>query len=312
MQRGKRIRPGDTIGFIAPSGAVRTEGTVERAAAEAEKAGFRVKLGESCSARYGYLAGSDALRAEDVNRMFMDDEVDAIMCVRGGYGVTRMLDLLDFDAIAAHPKVFIGLSDITALHIALLQRANLATFHGPMAAADWDKPMHPFSYDGMMRAIGTAEPMGELVNEPGYPARMCVNPGCAEGVLVGGNLSLIASLLGTPYELDTTGRILFIEEIGEKTYCIDRMLTQLRLAGKFDDCAGVVFGNFKDCPVEYAQFGLTLEQVVRDVVAPSGKPVWMGLQSGHCTPKLTLPLGVRCRMDAQACTLTVMEAAVRE
>lgn len=312
MQRGKRIRPGDTIGFVAPSGAVRTEGTVERAAAEAEKAGFRVKLGESCSARYGYLAGSDALRAEDVNRMFMDDEVDAIMCVRGGYGVTRMLDLLDFDAIAAHPKVFIGLSDITALHIALLQRANLATFHGPMAAADWDKPMHPFSYDGLMRAIGTAEPMGELVNEPGYPTRMCVNPGCAEGVLVGGNLSLIASLLGTPYELDTKGRILFIEEIGEKTYCIDRMLTQLRLAGKFDDCAGVVFGDFKDCSVEYTAFGLTLEQVIRDVVAPSGKPVWMGLQSGHCTPKLTLPLGVRCRMDAQACTLTVMEAAVRE
>lgn len=311
MRYGKRLRQGDTIGFVAPSGAVRTEGAIERAAAEAGKAGFRVKLGESCGKKYGYLSGTDEVRARDVNRMFLDDEVDAVMCVRGGYGTTRMLDLLDYEAIAAHPKVFIGFSDITAMHIAMLQRANLVTFHGPMGVADWTQEMHPFSYASMMRAIGAAEPMGELVNAPDYPARETVNPGRAQGMLVGGNLTLITSLLGTPYELDTKGRLIFIEEVGERTYCIDRMLTQLRLAGKFDDCAGVIFGDFADCPVEYEQFGLTLGEIIRDVVAPCGKPVVTGLQSGHCTPKLTLPLGVRCRLDAKARTLTVLEAAVR-
>lgn len=311
MRYGKRLKQGDTIGFIAPSGAVRTEGAIERAVAEAERAGFRVKLGESCGKKYGYLSGTDEVRARDVNRMFLDDEVDAIQCVRGGYGTTRMLDLLDYEAIAAHPKVFIGFSDITAMHIAMLQRADLVTFHGPMGVSDWTEAMHPFSYDSMMRAIGAAEPMGELVNAPDYPVRGTVNPGCADGLLVGGNLTLITSLLGTPYELDTKDRILFIEEVGERTYCIDRMLTQLRLAGKFRDCAGVVFGDFTDCPVEYPQFGLTIKEIIRDVVAPCGKPVMTGLQSGHCTPKLTLPLGVRCRMDARACALTVLEAAVR-
>ncbi|MGN0992212.1 MAG: LD-carboxypeptidase [Candidatus Ventricola sp.] len=311
MRYGKRLKIGDTIGFIAPSGAVRTEGSIECAVAEAQKAGFRVKLGESCGQKYGYLSGTDEVRARDVNRMFLDDEVDAIMCVRGGYGTTRMLNLLDYEAIAAHPKVFMGFSDITAMHIAMLQKAELVTFHGPMGVSDWTEPMHPVSFASMMQAIGAAEPMGALENAPGYRERRTVNPGQAEGRLVGGNLTLIASLLGTPYELDTKGCILFIEEIGEHTYCVDRLLTQLRLAGKFDDCAGVVFGDFNNCAIEYEQFGLTLEQIIRDVAAPCGKPIFTGLQSGHCTPKLTLPLGVRCRMDADACTLTVLEAAVR-
>ena len=139
---------------------------------------------------------------------------------------------------------------------------------------------------------------------------LTVNPGSAEGMLVGGNLSLIAGTIGTPYEIDTKDRILFIEEIGERTYCVDRMLTQLRLAGKFEDCAGIVFGDFNDCPVEYPEFGLTLEEVIHDVAATCGKPVFTGLQAGHVSPKLTLPFGVRCRMDADACTLEVLESAV--
>ena len=155
-----------------------------------------------------------------------------------------------------------------------------------------------------------AEPLGKLVNAPGYHERETVNSGCAEGILVGGNLSLMAGTIGTPYEINTKDRILFIEEVGERTYCVDRMLTQLRLAGKFEDCAGIVFGDFTDCPVEYPEFGLTLEQIIRDVAAPSNKPIFTGLQAGHITPKLTLPLGVRCRMDADACTLEVLESAV--
>ena len=308
MLCGKRLKKGDTIGLVAPSGAVRTPGALERSADEIRRMGYRVKLGESCGRVYGYLSGTDEVRARDLNAMFLDDEVDAIVCVRGGYGTTRILDLLDYEAIAAHPKIFMGFSDITALHIAMLEKAHLATFHGPMSTADCaDGAMHPFTRASMERALCAEAPMGALENAPGYPERQTLAPGRAEGQLVGGNLMLITSLLGTPYELDTRGRILFIEEIGEHTYCIDRMLTQLRTAGKLRDCAGVVFGDFKNCPIEYPEFGLSIEQIIRDVVVPCGKPVLTGLQAGHCKPKLTLPLGARCRLDADAQTLTVLE-----
>ncbi|MGN0793370.1 MAG: LD-carboxypeptidase [Aristaeellaceae bacterium] len=312
MLYGKKLKFGDTIGFIAPSGAVRTPGAIEAAVAETERMGFRVKLGESCGKRYGYLSGPDEVRARDLNRMFLDDEVDAILCIRGGYGTMRILDRLDYEAIAAHPKIFVGFSDITALHIALLEKANLVTFHGPMAASCWSSgPLDDFSRDSLYRALMHAEPVGEIANPPGYP-RQTVNPGVCEGQLVGGNLTLITGTIGTPWQLDTTGRILFIEDVGERTYCLDRMLTQMRLAGMFDRCAGVVFGDFADCPIEYPEFGCSLDEIIRDVVQPCGKPVFTGLRCGHCTPKLTLPFGVKCRMDAERGTLTVLESAVRE
>ena len=312
MLKGKMLKFGDTIGLIGPSGAVRTEGAIERAVQETERMGFRVKLGESAGQKYGYLSGNDEVRARDINAMFADREVDAIICLRGGYGATRILDRLDYDLIRQNPKIFIGFSDITALHIAFLEKCSLATFHGPMAAANWaSKPLDSFGLESMYRAIMHAEPAGELANPPEY-ARQTINRGCAEGLLVGGNLTLIAASLGTPWEINTKDRILFIEEVDERTYAVDRMLTHLRLAGKFEDCAGVVFGDFADCPVEYPEFGLTLEEIIRDIVVPCGKPIVTGLRCGHCTPTLTLPLGVRCRLDADQCTLTVLESAVTE
>lgn len=311
MNFGKKLVPGATLGFIGPSGAVRTADAIERAVAETERMGFRVKLGESCGQAYGYLSGTDEVRARDVNSMFLDDEVDAIFCLKGGYGTMRMLDLLDYDAIRSHPKIFVGYSDITAMHIAMLQKSDLATFHGPMPVSCWaDGPMDDFTRGSLLNTLMNHEPIGEIVNPAGY-AKKTVVPGVCEGELVGGNLSLIVGLLGTPYELDTKGRILFIEDVGEKTYALDRMLTHLRLAGKFDDCAGVVLGDFKNCEMEYPGYSFSLEEIVKDVIVPSGKPVFSGLQSGHCTPKITLPFGVRCRMDADACTLTALEAAVR-
>ncbi len=312
MIYGKKLQFGDTIGFVAPSGAVREDGAIERAAAETERMGFKVKFGASNHGRYGYLAGNDEARARDVNDMFRDDTVDAIFCLRGGYGAMRILDLIDYEAIRANPKIFVGFSDVTALHIAMLNRAGLVTFHGPMPTANWaNGPLDDFSRDALYRVLMRAEPAGMLPNPPEYP-RQTIASGTAEGQLVGGNLMLVASSLGTPWEIDTKGRILFLEEVGEKTYCVDRMLTQLRLAGKFDDCTGVVFGNFNNCNVEYEQFGLTLDEIIRDVVVPSGKPVMGGLRCGHCRPNLTLPFGVRCRLDADAQTLDVLESAVRE
>lgn len=313
MLLGRKLQKGDTIGLIAPSGAVRKEGAIERAIEETKRMGYNVKIGESCGKVYGYLSGTDEVRARDINTMFADDEVDAIVCVRGGYGTTRLLDLLDYDVIRANPKIFAGYSDITALHAVMFERCGLVTFHAPMAVSDWSgSPLDEATLASMLRALGTSEPMGELVNTPDYHVRKTVVPGVCEGTLVGGNLSLITSLLGTPYELDVRDRILFIEEIGERTYCVDRMLTQLRLAGAFEQCAGVVFGDFTDCPIEYLAFGLSLEEIIRDIVAPAGKPVFTGLQVGHCTPKLSLPHGVRCRLDADRCMLTVLEAAVRD
>lgn len=310
MLKGKRLRQGDTIGVIGPSGAVRTEGAVDAAVAYMKELGFNVKLGESANARYGYLSGTDELRARDLNAMFADPQVDAIVCTRGGYGTMRILDQLDYDVIRANPKIFVGFSDITAMHIAFQEKCGLVTFHGPMATMWNDELPKDFIRESLFSGIMNDAPMGELHNAPGYHERRTVNPGSAEGVLVGGNLSLIAGTIGTPYEINTKDRILFIEEIGERTYCVDRMLTQLRLAGKFKDCAGIVFGDFNDCPVEYPDFGLTLEEVIRDCAASSGKPIFTGLQAGHVTPKITLPLGVRVRMDADACRLTVLESAV--
>ena len=311
MLKGKRLAIGDTIGVIGPASPVREEGSLERAIAYLKELGFKVKLGESAGARYGHLSGTDEVRARDLNAMFADPQVDAILCTRGGYGTMRILDRLDYDLIRANPKLFIGFSDITALHIAFQEKCGLATVHGPMATRWSAEFPDGFTRPAFERVVMRPEPAGELINAPDYPARATVNPGSAEGILVGGNLSLIAGTIGTPYEINTKDRILFIEEVGERTYCVDRMMTQLRLAGKFDDCAGVVFGDFCDCPVEYPEFGLTLEQVIRDCAAPCGKPMFTGLQAGHVSPKLTLPLGVRVRMDADACSLTILEGAVR-
>ena len=310
MLYGKRLKKGDVIGLVGASGAVRTEGAIERGVAAIEAMGFRTKMGESCGQVYGYLSGTDEVRARDVNAMFRDDEVDAIICLKGGYGTMRMLDLLDYDAIAANPKIFLGYSDITAMHVAMLEKTGLVTFHGPMPASCYaDKPLDEFTMTSMLRALMDPAPLGEIVNPEGCE-RKTVTPGVCEGMLVGGNLSLVTGLLGTPWDLDVKGRILFLEDIGEPTYKLDHMLTHLRLAGKFDDCAGVVLGDFRNCPIEYPDFGHPLEKIVEDVIVPSGKPIFSGLMAGHCPVKITLPLGVRCRMDAGACTLTALEGAV--
>lgn len=311
MLYGKRLKKGDTIGLVGASGSIRTKGSLEKSVKIAEELGFRVKLGESCGQVYGYLSGTDEVRARDVNALFRDDEVDAIFCVKGGYGTMRMLDQLDYEAVKANPKIFLGYSDITAMHIAYLEKCGLVTFHGPMPASCWVDDMDDYSFRSMLQM--TMEPEAEMIirNPADIEARTVI-PGTAEGMLVGGNLSLIDGLLGTPYELDTKGKILFLEDIGEKTYRLDHMLTHLRLAGKFDDCAGIVLGTFVDCPIEFPDFGFSLEEIVRDVVEPCGKPIFTGLQAGHCSPKMTLPLGVHCRMNADECTLELLESPVRD
>jgi len=311
LQKPRALEPGQTVGLVAPASALPAPEKLPVAISRLEAWGYRVRAAESCLSRHGYFAGPDALRAEDINRLFADDTVDAILCVRGGYGAMRILGKLDYDVIRQNPKVFSGFSDITALHSALREHTGLVTFHGTMAVSDFgDERIDPFSVESFFRVAGDPAPAGLIENPPGYPRETFV-PGRAEGPLIGGNLSLIAACLGTPYAYHFDGAVLFLEEINEKVYAVDRMLTQLKNAGALDRVAGILLGEFTDCErVPPEENGFTLRQIFEEILGGLGKPVLSGLRLGHCFPRLTLPIGVSCRMDADAGTLEVLEGAV--
>jgi len=310
MLKPKPLRKGDTIGLVGISGALQQpEEKFPRMLEAIDAMGYRVIVADSCREKYGYLSGTDASRAEGLNRMFADDRVDAVVCMRGGYGVARMLDLVDFDVIRANPKILLGYSDITALHTAIHQRVGMVTFHGPMPSTSWLK-FDDYTKDSMLRALTSTKPLGRMENPEGVQPR-CVVPGRCEGQLVGGNLSLIASACGTPYALDATGKVLVLEDIGEYIYRLDSMLTQLRLAGMFEKCAGVVLGGFTNCNEEYEDYALHLDDIIRDIIVPAGKPVLANMSIGHMDTKMTIPLGERCALDAEAGTLEITEAALQ-
>ncbi|MDR0819515.1 MAG: LD-carboxypeptidase [Oscillospiraceae bacterium] len=288
MIKPRHIEPGDTVALVQPAGEIRSEGGFEKAVEDITALGYKVKAAKR--GKYGYLAGTDKERADEINLAFADPEVKAVICMKGGYGSPRILDALDYNVIRVNPKIFWGYSDITALHIAFNQECELITFHGPMPASCF--PLDNASLKSMLDTLSGAE-SGLFCNG----LEVIRGGGDASGILCGGNLTLAASSLGTKWEIDTKGKILFLEDVGEKTYRIDNMLTQLRLAGKFDDCSGVVLGDFTDCPVEYPDFGLTLDEIFADIIAPGGKPVLAGLPAGHGEVKLTLPLGAMCEIS---------------
>lgn len=296
----KQLKKGDTIGIIAPSSPYRAKNNelliseLDTVKKTIESFGYKVKMGETCYLSYkGYLAGEDNIRVRDLENMFIDSQVDGILCLRGGYGTPRILDKIDYNIIRKNPKVFIGYSDITALHIAFNQYCELVTYHGIMASTSpkWNK----FTYDAFINMINMRE---ELIikNPPGEKLYTFVG-GKTRGKVTGGNLSLIASTIGTKYEIDTKGKILFIEEVGEYVYRIDRMITQLELAGKLNDCLGIIFGDFENCTKE-REGDYELEDLLYDKVKKYNKPCIYNLQSGHCDPMISIPLGVDCYLDA--------------
>jgi len=311
----KALKTGDTIGMIGPSGSSSNPDMAARGAAALASLGFKVVTGDSCHGKYGYLASPDELRASDLNAFFADASIDGIVCMKGGYGTPRILDRLDYDAIAAHPKVLAGYSDITGLHLAFRRYAGFPTFHTPMAVSMVDG-FDAFSAASWKTALMTPGPLGRLLpppdehGEPGATPRSLAG-GTAKGPLLGGNLSLVAALMGTPFSLVPDGAILFLEDIDEEPYRIDRMLTQLRLAGFFERCAGVVLGHWTRCEPKDPQRSLTLDQVFADVVAPCGKPVITGFAAGHATPTHSFPIGVEAFLDADAGTLDIIEPALR-
>jgi muramoyltetrapeptide carboxypeptidase len=305
----RALRKGDRIGLIAPSGPLAGSEQIDRAAAMLRSFGFEPVADPGCASSYGYLAGSDQRRAAELMSFFADDSVAGILCMKGGYGTPRILDAIDWLAVAKHPKVFVGYSDITALHLALNQLCNLATFHGPMGISDTLLEDDDFSVRSWLAAVTSTAPLGIIENPSGSPGLETLVGGQARGELVGGNLSLIAATMGTPYEIDARGKILFFEDTGERPYRIDRMLTTLRLAGKFDECAGIVLGDWNDCGPAEGKPSLSLRQVFEDVIAPSLKPCVYGLKAGHCSPTLSLPFGVEALLDADSGRLEILEAA---
>lgn len=293
----ERLREGDTVALLAPSSPV----SVEEAAAcrrYFEGRGYEVRMSGLVSAvLHGYEAGEPEARADDLNAAFADPGVKAVFCLRGGNSACRVLEHLDLDTVRANPKIFVGYSDITPFHVLFNQRAELITFHGPMVKSNMLRDFDAFSRASLDAAL-SMEPGAELeFCNPEESVVEAVCGGAAEGRLAGGNLALLTSLLGTPYALDTRGKILLIEDVGETVPRVARMLHHLRLAGKFEEVAGVLIGDFTDCP-NAAEPAYGVKALMRDFFFGFGKPVLAGIRTGHDFPMATLPLGMRCRVDA--------------
>ena len=309
--RPRPLRPGDTVGLITPSTYVSDPDQLALAEHTVSYFGLKTKLGKNVRKRYGYLAGTVAERLEDLHAMFRDTSVQGIFAIRGGYGSEQLLDHIDYRLIRANPKVFVGFSDITALHIAINRKAGLITFHGPVVLSKFSG----YTQAHFRKAVFEPGPLGIVTNPPEAntlrPAHTLrtVRPGRASGTLIGGNLTLITTTMGTPYEIETKGRILFIEDVGEEPYRIDRMLTQLRLAGKLDEAAGIVWGECSEChPNDYKpsfQSTLSLGEIVDDILGDLKIPVLAGLTIGHTDDQLTLPEGAMATLDADKQELNI-------
>lgn len=307
----RRLSRGDTLGIIAPA----SPGSQEMADAGKrwlESQGFAVQFGKHTAARQGYLAGTDEARAADLHDMFASPDIQGIICLRGGYGTMRLLDLLDYDLIGASPKVFVGYSDITALHTAIGQRTGLVTFHGPMLESDLAKDMPAYTSKCFLQALTGLGPLGLIGNPPQTHGASFIVPGIAEGCLTGGNLSLIAATMGTPYEIDTVGKILCLEDVGEAPYRIDRLLTQLLLGGKLQSAAGIVVDVFADCTDDGGSNTVTIEEVLYDRLGNLDKPVLMNLHFGHTADKATLPFGIKARLGTTEGGLVITETATAD
>jgi len=306
-----RLKKGDTIGLVTPGSSVTGE-QLNDCISKLEELGLRTTYNDSVLSEYGYFAGKDQERADELMDMFTREDVNGIWCVRGGYGSIRILDLLDYDQIRKHPKVFIGYSDITALLTAIYQETGLVCFHGPVGTSDFNR----FSVKSMKKVLFEAE------SEYKYPYRRekatrdnpefdryTLNGGTAEGVLTGGNISVLDSIIGTRYEADFENKIVYLEEIGEKTYRVDKMIYHLLSGSNLKSAAGIVMGVFGDCNVN-EEPTLSLKEALDDLLKPLDIPISYGHSFGHINRMATIPTGIRAAMDADKSSLQLLEAAV--
>jgi muramoyltetrapeptide carboxypeptidase len=315
--RPKALKAGDTVGLITPATYVPDPDRLALAERTIKYFGLRMKMGKNAGKRMNDYRVSIDERLDDLHAMFRDNDVDAVFAIRGGYGSMHLLDRIDYDLIRRNPKIFLGYSDITAMHLAISKQAKLVTFHGPITLSRFTD----YTQKYFRKALFESQPIGTLTNppesnalRPNHPLRT-ISSGTANGPLIGGNLTLISNTLGTPYEIETRGKILFLEDVDEEPYSIDRMLTHLRLAGKFAGVSGIVFGECQDCrPKDYkpsSTIPFGLGEVLDNILGDLKVPVLYGLTIGHTDDQLTLPLGVTATLDANNGTLDIKEAAVR-
>jgi muramoyltetrapeptide carboxypeptidase len=303
---------GDTVGLINPASPIDPK-DIEQVKQTLAGLGLKVKLGAHILDRYGYLAGTDANRAADVNAMFADSSVQAILAMRGGWGCNRILPLLECDRYRASPKILMGYSDITSLLLAIYARSGIVTFHGAVGTSTWNS----FTVDYIRRILFNGEAVtlqnphpssNDLTTTP--VSVETITPGKARGKLVGGNLSVLAAMVGSAYLPSWKQTILFVEEIGEDPYRVDRMLTQLKLAGILNQISGFVFGQCTNCVPKDKEDSLSLTQVLKDQIQPLGVPAWYGSRIGHVKDKFTVPVGLNVEIDANQGTIHMLESAV--
>jgi muramoyltetrapeptide carboxypeptidase len=299
VDKPARLRAGARVGVIAPAGCVERQ-PLETGVDAIRAAGFQVELSPNLFASNGYLAGSAEGRAQDLVGFFQRRDIDAIFCARGGFGSVQLLPYLN-GAIGSYPKIFVGYSDVTILLNWLRQCCGMVTFHAPMVAMDLARGLSAASrthFWSLLRGemSGWKTSLGEVIR-----------PGRAESDLIGGCLSMLVTTLGTPYEIDTRGKLLFMEDVGEKPYRVERMLTHLKMAGKLDDVAGVLFGDFTDCESDGPR---GLREVIIDVFHDVPYPVVMGMEAGHGPENFALPLGIKMRLDGDSANLEMLEAPV--
>jgi muramoyltetrapeptide carboxypeptidase len=300
-----RLKKGDTIGLISPAGPENPD-NIKESIQFLKSLGFNIKEGKHIYDKLGYLAGNDEDRAEDFINMFLDPDVDMILCVRGGYGTMRILPLIDFNIIKLNPKIFAGFSDITTFLNNIALKCNLITFHSPMCNSNF---LDKYTLKSFLDTLMAGYNLFTIRNPEGISIKSFSETSLT-GQLIGGNLSLICSTIGTPFEIDTKDKILFIEEVGEEPYKIDRMLTHLLLCNKLQSCSGIILGQFTKCELPHYERSLTLEQVINDRILSLNKPTLVNLQSGHSYPKITLPIGAKVKMDCKNKIIQVLEPVV--
>lgn len=309
-----RLRKGDTVGIVSPAAPVYGAEKVEIMKESMEALGFEVIISDHVTDRWGYFAGSDELRAKEVNRMFANPDIDGIICARGGWGCSRILPYLDFETIEQNPKVIVGYSDVTSLLLAIHAKTGLVTFHGPVGTSPWKT----FTADYFRSVLMKAEPT-EMKNPKKIDDTLTqiddrvytIRKGKAKGRLLGGNLTVLTTIIGSDYLPEWDDSILFLEDVNEGIYRVDRMLTQMKLAGILDQLNGFVFGKCTDCDPGGGYGSFTMDQVFDHHVKPLGVPAWSGAMIGHINQKFTVPQGIQAEINAQTGTIRMLEPAVQ-
>jgi len=309
----KKFSEGDTIGLITPSSSV-TETKIEKAIANMKSLGLKVKLGKHIRAQHGYLAGTDQQRLDDLHKMFADPSIDGIWCIRGGYGVGRILPKINYKLIKKNPKILIGYSDITALLHAVYQKTGLIGFHGPLASSEFTDYTIKHLKNVLMNpqksyTIEYAKE-NEAEKDMAYLPKV-INPGIAKGKLSGGNLTLLAAMAGTDFNWKVKNKLVFIEDIGERPYRIDRMLTQLLQSTDLHKAAGIILGVFEDCQAREGDRSLSLMDTFKDRLGHLNMPIIYGLSFGHIQNHFTIPVGIEAEMNTNEMSLKLLEKAVR-